>query len=198
MERGASDLFNIFKFNNFNQVFNPKLNLCPGQGLVGALYLMTNEPRGNFLLSIGIYHDGVSASLGAHRSPTLAHSTSGLGAIARGASTRAGGSGIDALASQNSILVSEHLLFAVNAGSDSVSLFQINPVNPVELSLVSTFPSGGHFPVALAYSKLREMLCVANGGVQNSVQCFRQGFFENYTFVTFRDFQCDFVQNCDF
>lgn len=121
------------------------------------------------MVSSGMETDGSTVSLKSSR----AFSTLGFGGVTRGASTRDGGSGIDGLASQNPVIVSDTKLFAVNAGSDTVALFLINKDNPLELIHASTFPSGGDFPVVLAFSKVLKLLCVGNGGRNNNIQCFR-------------------------
>ena len=59
------------------------------------------------------------------------------------------GSVVDHLASQGAVALdpSHHLLFAVNAGSNTVSVFT---VSGDQLSLSQTVPSGGDFPVSVA------------------------------------------------
>ena len=79
---------------------------------------------------------------------------------------------VDGLFSQDSVVVGGGCLFVVNAGSGSVTAFRIRPDSPTQLTLLNTVPSGGDFPVSLAYSAARMLLCVLNGGASNGVQCF--------------------------
>ncbi len=62
---------------------------------------------------------------------------------------RGSGGGVDPLASQDSLRLSAdgRWLFAVNAGSDEVSVFRVGAQS---LELVERAPSGGRFPVSLA------------------------------------------------
>ena len=95
----------------------------------GAVYALTNSPAGNAVL---VYHRDADGSL----TPAGAYPTDG-----------AGGAG---LSSQGAVVVSDdgRLLFAVNAGSNSISSFQIRPDG---LELASTTSSGGTTPVSVAF-----------------------------------------------
>jgi 6-phosphogluconolactonase len=116
----------------------------------GAVYALTNSPAGNAVL---VYGRGGDGSL----TPAGSFATGGAGS----------GAG---LGSQNAVLVSDdqQWLFAVNAGSNSISSFRIHPGQVLEL--VDTVPSGGSMPTSVTFHK--GLLYVLNAGVPNNVTGF--------------------------
>ena len=118
----------------------------------GAVYALTNSPAGNAVL---VYHRDADGAL----APAGAYATDGAG----------NGAG---LGSQGAVVVSDdgRLLFAVNAGSNSISSFQIRPDG---LELASTTSSGGTTPVSVA--SRGGLLYALNAGVPNSVSGFSVG-----------------------
>lgn len=116
----------------------------------GAVYTLTNAATGNAVL---VYTRGGDGAL----TPAGSFSTGGAGS----------GAG---LGSQNAVIVSdEHqLLFAVNAGSNSISSFQIRPDQVLELA--DTVLSGGLMPTSLAFH--HGLLYVLNAGVPNNITGF--------------------------
>jgi hypothetical protein len=65
-------------------------------------------------------------------------------------------------------------LFAVNAGSNTVSFFTFKTKHPTALQLVgSPTYSGGEFPVSVAFNEKRCMACVLNSGAKDGVRCFK-------------------------
>lgn len=119
----------------------------------GAVFAMTNAASGNQVLAFTRQEDGSLIAAGAF-------ATGGTGS----------GGTIDPLQSQGSLtLSSDHrLLFAVNAGSNSVSSFR---VDGAQLTLVGTTPSGGIFPNAVAQAG--NLLYVLNSGGTSNVSGFR-------------------------
>jgi 6-phosphogluconolactonase (cycloisomerase 2 family) len=122
-----------------------------------VVFVQTNELGGN---QIAVYDRGDDGLL------TLAgtYSTGGLGGAA------APGTESDRLASQGSLVYDggHGLLLAVNAGSDTVSAFE---VHGDRLSLVDIEPSGGQFPASIAvHGKLAYVL---NSGGSGIVEGFR-------------------------
>jgi 6-phosphogluconolactonase (cycloisomerase 2 family) len=77
---------------------------------------------------------------------------------------------LDSLASQDSLTYDEghHLLFAVNAGSNTVTSFAVSGAN---LARRQTVPSGGAFPVSVSASHNR--LFVLNAGNSGNVTGYR-------------------------
>lgn len=116
----------------------------------GAVYVLTNAPAGNEVL---VYGRGADGSL----TPAGSFATGGAGS----------GAG---LGSQNAVIVSDNhqWLFAVNAGSNSVSSFRIRPDQGLEL--VNTLPSGGVMPTSVAFRQ--GLLYVLNAGVPNNISGF--------------------------
>jgi 6-phosphogluconolactonase (cycloisomerase 2 family) len=115
----------------------------------GAVYALTNSTAGN---AVVVYDRGGDGSL----TPAGSYPTGGAG-------TGAG------LGSQGGVVVSDNhrLLFAVNAGSNSISSFRIRPDG---LELADTAPSGGSTPTSVAFSK--GIAYVLNAGVPNNVSGF--------------------------
>ncbi|MGB7844159.1 MAG: beta-propeller fold lactonase family protein, partial [Candidatus Acidiferrum sp.] len=96
------------------------------------------------------------------------------GTIERAGSFRTGGSGAGSgtnpLHSQGPVILSadNRMLFAVNAGSNSISAFA---VSGDELTLLQTIPSGGERPVSLTVS--HDLLYVLNNGDSPNISGFR-------------------------
>jgi len=129
------------------------LSLVPGAtasgGAAGAVYALTNSSDGNAVL---VYQRGGDGLL----TPAGSFATGGTGTVA-------------SLGSQGAVIVSDdhQLLFAVNAGSNSISSFRIRPDG---LELVNTAPSGGTMPTSVAF--FRGLLYVLNAGSPNNVSGF--------------------------
>lgn len=98
-------------------------------GHPGAAYVMTNAAAGNAILVFDRSSDG-------GLTPAGSYSTGGLGS---GAS----------LGSQGAVVLSQNgrWLFAVNAGSNEISVFAVTPGG---LALADIAPSGGTRPISLA------------------------------------------------
>ncbi len=118
----------------------------------GAVYTLTNSPAGNAVAVFGRAADGTLAPQG--QFPTGGAGTgSGLGS--QGAVVLSGGG---------------RQLFAVNAGSDSISLFSVQ-TNGLELN--ATVPSGGSRPISLTVHG--NLLYVLNAGGAGNVTAFMVG-----------------------
>lgn len=62
-------------------------------------------------------------------------------------------------------------LAVVNAGSNTVQLFDIDPKNPTNISAIGKpVPSGGDFPQSIAWNYAGDKMCVLNGGLESNVQ----------------------------
>jgi 6-phosphogluconolactonase len=87
-------------------------------------------------------------------------------------STRGNGSGstVDPLTSQGSLTLStdHRFLFAVNAGSGTVSSFA---VRGAQISLLDTVPTGGSLPTSV--TQAGDLVYVLNAGSNGSVSGFR-------------------------
>lgn len=95
----------------------------------GAVYVLSNQTSGNSVL---VYARAANGSL----TYVATYPTGGKGA----------GTGGDPLGSQGSLVLSAGLLFAVNAGSNDVSVFA---VEGTKLKLLDRKPSGGEMPVSI-------------------------------------------------
>ncbi|KAI0654477.1 hypothetical protein C8Q70DRAFT_925645 [Cubamyces menziesii] len=129
----------------------------------GAVYFITNEPSENMIIAASINSDGTL-------SLDRAVSTSGHGA--HGITDPLGP---DALFSQGAIKASAkgQVLATVNPGSNTVSLFSIDPNTPTNIQpLGDPISSEGEFPMSLAFNSDGSRLCVLNGGTVNGVICY--------------------------
>ncbi|MBB5465622.1 6-phosphogluconolactonase [Paraburkholderia sp. Clong3] len=95
----------------------------------GAVYVLSNQPSGNSVLVYSRAANGILTY-------EATYSTGGQGA----------GTGTDPLGSQGSLTLQGGFLFAVNAGSNEVSLFA---VDGSKLTLLDKKPSGGQMPVSV-------------------------------------------------
>jgi len=118
----------------------------------GAVFVMTNSASGNQIQVFTRSEGGTLQGAGSF-------STGGNGS----------GGSIDPLHSQGSLLLSadHRLLFAVNAGSGTVTSFGVQGSH---LALLDTEPSGGSSPTALA--QIGDLLYVLNSGGSGNVTGF--------------------------
>jgi 6-phosphogluconolactonase (cycloisomerase 2 family) len=123
------------------------------------VFVQTDNPAGNQVIAYDQGHDGSLTEVGAYP-------TEGLGGELEG-------SVVDHLASQGSLAydADNHLLYAVNAGSDSVSVFAVFGDH---LSLQQVIGSGGSFPVSVAVE--HGLVYVLNAEAGGSLQGYRAGF----------------------
>lgn len=135
----------------------------PAEKNTGAVYLITNEQY-NAVLALPIQKNGQLA-------PGRLTLTSGSGANGLvGSNNQAAAP--DALFSQSSLTVSGRNLFAVNAGSNTLSMFLIDSCNPSKLTLVgqpAVLP--GDFPTTVASSAEHNLVCVGTTGAKAGVSC---------------------------
>jgi 6-phosphogluconolactonase (cycloisomerase 2 family) len=122
-----------------------------------AVFVQTDNVAGNTVVAYDRNADGTLSQAGSY-------GTGGLGGILTG-------SVVDHLASQGSLALdpSHHTLYAVNAGSDTVTVFGVDGDTLTRRAVVA---SGGSFPVSVAiHGNLVYVLNARNGG---SVQGFRR------------------------
>ncbi|HWD65844.1 MAG TPA: beta-propeller fold lactonase family protein [Solirubrobacteraceae bacterium] len=120
------------------------------QGPGHAVFVQTDNLAGN---AVAVYRRGHQGTL----APAGTYSTGGAGGVLAG-------SQVDHLASQNSLVYDAQAgeLFAVNAGSDSVSVFDVHGDH---LHLRQVTGSGGAFPVSIAaHGDLVYVLNALDGG----------------------------------
>lgn len=125
-------------------------SLLGGSAPTGGVYTMTNGAAANSVLA---FHRGADGSL----EPLGAFATGGLGT----------GGAVDPLQSQNALVLGlrDRFLFAVNAGSNEITSFEIQPDG--SLVLRDRIASGGVHPVSLATrGNLLFALNAADGRIQ--------------------------------
>jgi 6-phosphogluconolactonase (cycloisomerase 2 family) len=122
-----------------------------------AVFVEANDPAGN---SIAVYHRNANGTL----APAGRYSTGGSG----GALT---GSVVDHLASQGAVRydAERRLLYAVNAGSNTVTVFAVHGDQLQRLQVIGT---GGTFPVSVAVH--RGVVYVLNARDGGAIQGFAQ------------------------
>jgi 6-phosphogluconolactonase (cycloisomerase 2 family) len=126
-------------------------------GKVSAVFVQTNELSGNRIVVYDRQAEGTLVPAGVYE-------TGGRGGAA------APGTESDHLASQGSLVYDGGRLFAVNAGSDTVSMFS---VVGDRLRLADVVPSGGQFPNSIAVHG--RLVYVLNAGGSANVTGFRLG-----------------------
>ncbi len=127
-----------------------------------AVFVQTDNPAGNQVVAYHRNGDGTLVAAGTY-------ATGGLGGVLNG-------SQVDHLASQGSLVsdAAQGLLYAVNAGSNSISVFS---VHGDELALLQVVPSGGDFPVSVAvYGHSVYVLNALSASVQGYVSFFGRLF----------------------
>lgn len=123
------------------------------QNSMGAVYQLSNSSN-NSVLMYNISKDGNLQFFG---------------------SVNTGGSGTslnmpDPLLSQNPIVVYDNYLFAVNPGSNNLSIFSINPSDPTDVKLLNVVDTDGDYPVSIAVNS--DTIAVLNGGTRSNLRCF--------------------------
>jgi 6-phosphogluconolactonase (cycloisomerase 2 family) len=118
-----------------------------------AVFLQTDNPSGNQIVVYDQAADGTLSAAGTY-------ATGGDGGVEAG-------SAVDPLASEGSLALAEggRVLVAVNAGSDTVSVFG---VLGDRLALWQIIPSGGQFPTSIAVDG--RLVYVLNAGGAGSLQ----------------------------
>lgn len=123
--------------------------IAVGAGDAGAVFTLTNRPSGNAVTMFSRAADGTLTAAG-----TVATGGAGTGA---------------GLGSQSALALSgdARWLFAVNAGSNDVSVFRVSPAGP---SLTARVPSGGTQPISVTVHG--DLVYVLNGGADGNITGF--------------------------
>jgi hypothetical protein len=120
----------------------------------GAVYTMSNAPTMNQILIHRLSIKGKLTMVGAVN-------TNGTGV----STTKT-----DPLVSQGPLIVYSNYLFAVNPGSNSLSMFMINSSDATQLTLLSVQPTNGWFPISVTVNDM--YACVLTGGNITGIRCF--------------------------
>ena len=123
-------------------------------GYVGAVYTMSNGVNVNEIFIHTLNSNGQLSMISSMNS-------SGIGVNTTNA---------DPLFSQGSLIVYSNYLFAVNPGSNSLSMFMINPSDARKLTLLSTQSTNGLFPISITVNSM--YVCVLTGGSLTGIRCF--------------------------
>ncbi|KAI5459239.1 hypothetical protein BGZ63DRAFT_447794 [Mariannaea sp. PMI_226] len=128
-----------------------------------AIYMITNDAS-NAVVAVSIGRNGLLS----HGSNTA---TGGAGANSISSSTNQPAAP-DALISQSSLTIAGNHLFAVNSGSNTVTMFTIDPRNPTKLAMVGKpVAVPGEFPNTVAASLKNKLVCVGSTGAKAGVSC---------------------------
>ncbi|KAL1887402.1 hypothetical protein Sste5346_010243 [Sporothrix stenoceras] len=129
-----------------------------------AVYLITND-QANAVVALPIGQDGLL------KGAATSTPTGGAGANGIDGSTNQTAAP-DALFSQSSLTIAGMNLFAVNAGSNTLSMFTINPLDPTDLTMVGQpIDIPGEFPTTVAASMKSKLACVGSTGAIAGVSC---------------------------
>jgi len=122
----------------------------------GAVFVETNDETSNAIIAYSRGRDG-------HLTETGRFPAGGLGGAVAGPV-------FDPLASQGALTydADHQLLYAVNAGSDTLTVFAVHGTNLSQRQIVS---SGGHLPVSVGVA--RDLVYVLNAGGDGAISGFR-------------------------
>src|SRR3954454_2537246 len=112
-----------------------------------AVFVQTDDPAGNTIVAYDRAPDGSLSQAGSYR-------TGGLGGVLDG-------SVVDHLASQGSLQLDNGLLYAVNAGSDTITVFAVDGDRLIRRQVL---PSFGDFPASIAVHGRTVYVLNARGG----------------------------------
>ncbi|KAL9122550.1 MAG: hypothetical protein Q9187_000893 [Circinaria calcarea] len=78
---------------------------------------------------------------------------------------------ISLIAPQGAVRIVDNLLFAVNAASNTVSLFEIDRSDPTKLTRIGPPVTTPQYPVSVTASLKNKLVCVANAGTPTGLGC---------------------------
>ncbi|KAI0532188.1 hypothetical protein GGR58DRAFT_491110 [Xylaria digitata] len=129
-----------------------------------AIYMISNEQK-NAVLALPIGKNGLFTPGTGTLTETGGAGMNGLDASNQPAAP-------DPLFSQSSVTIAGNHLFAVNPGSNSVSMFAISRQDPTKLTLVGKpVAVPAEFPVTIAASLQNKLVCVGSSGATAGVSC---------------------------
>ncbi|TVY77199.1 hypothetical protein Focb16_v007389 [Fusarium oxysporum f. sp. cubense] len=127
-----------------------------------AIYVLTNEET-NGVLAIPIGKDGTL-------SKGKVTMTGGAGSVAVDADGKPATP--DALISQSALTIAGNNIFAVNAGSNTLSMLRVSRSDPTKLQMVGKpVQVPGEFPNTVAASAKNGVVCVGSTGAKAGVSC---------------------------
>ncbi|KAF5012738.1 hypothetical protein FDECE_1231 [Fusarium decemcellulare] len=127
-----------------------------------AIYLLTND-EANGVVALPIGKDGTL-------SKGRVTMTGGAGSVAVDADGKPATP--DALISQSALTIAGNHIFAVNAGSNTLSMLAISRSDPTKLKMVGQpVKVPGEFPNTVAASAKNNVVCVGSTGAKAGVSC---------------------------
>ncbi|WAO93401.1 Hypothetical protein NCS54_01094800 [Fusarium falciforme] len=127
-----------------------------------AIYLLTND-EANGVVALPIGNDGTL-------SKGRVTMTGGAGSVAVDADGKPATP--DALISQSALTIAGNYIFAVNAGSNTLTMLAISHSDPTKLSVVGEpVKVPGEFPNTVAASAKNNIVCVGSTGAKAGVSC---------------------------
>ena len=119
-----------------------------------------------------------TATTGVHRNRVIVNRLYANGELKRVRFVDTNGSGmnstdLDPLFSQGRVVVHSNYLFVINPGSNSLSMFLINPSDATKLTLISVEPVYGSYPISVAVNS--KYACTLTGGHLTGIRCFTYG-----------------------
>ncbi|KAI1073026.1 hypothetical protein LB507_008923, partial [Fusarium sp. FIESC RH6] len=138
----------------------PEMNMAVANGK--AIYVLTNDDQ-NGVLALPIKKDGTLAK-------GQVAMTGGAGSIAVDADGNPATP--DALVSQSALTIAGNMIFAVNAGSNTLSMLTVSKDDPTKLTMVGEpVKVPGEFPNTVAASAKSNIVCVGMTGAKAGVSC---------------------------
>ena len=136
-----------------------QLSIAKNKKSDGAVYAMTNSSKANKIL---VYNRAANGTIRFFKK----FNTGG-----KGSGGKAPIDPVDALGAQNPLVLSQddRLLFAVNANSNTISVFEVRNKNN-SLHLIQKIASGGHFPVSI--TQRNNIVYVLNSGGEGNITGF--------------------------
>ncbi|KAJ6440208.1 3-carboxymuconate cyclase protein [Purpureocillium lavendulum] len=135
---------------------------CGGPAAAKAIYMITND-ESNGVVALPVGRDG-------KLSKGTVTSTQGRGSVALHSDGKPATP--DALVSQSALTIAGKHIFAVNAGSNTLSMLAISAADPTKLSLVGQpVAIPGEFPNTVAASAKNSLVCVGTTGSKSGISC---------------------------
>lgn len=145
-----------------------------------AIYLITND-QSNSVVALPVGSDGTLSkgtltATGGEGSNSIDGATNQPAApdalVGQSALTRVGNVSTSPLYDVWCVLIKCQNIFAVDAGSNTVTMLSLDPQNPTALTVVGQPVSlPGQFPNTVAASAKNKLVCVGTTGTQNGVSC---------------------------
>ncbi|TVY57955.1 hypothetical protein LCER1_G002355 [Lachnellula cervina] len=157
---------------DLREAFKRGAGCKPAKGAGGGPPGPTPGAKAIYFLSNAANNSVVALKVAADGSVSDGSMTATGGAGMSGVDAAGKPAGADGLFSQGSVKIAGNTLIAVNPGSNTVSMFSINPSDPTKLTMIGAPASTlGEFPVSVTISQKLAIACVANSGAKSGIAC---------------------------